>query len=157
LIQEKLEFGNSGKDQVEVTQLVYKYYEGMQWVLSYYYHGVQSWEWFFPYHYCPQITGLDIFKLDLSLIDDNAVFEFNLGEPFRAFDQLMAVLPPLSKSHVPPCFQDLMTDPLSPIIDFYPQKFDLDMNGKKNDWEAIVKIPFIDEKRLLATIKGIFN
>lgn len=42
-----------------------------------------------------------------------------------------------------------MTDPESPIIDFYPENFVEDMNGKKQEWEAVVKIPFIDETRLL--------
>ncbi|KAJ6155482.1 hypothetical protein N7470_006048 [Penicillium chermesinum] len=46
-----------------------------------------------------------------------------------------------------------MTSPESPIIDFYPRDFDLDMNGKKMEWEAVVKIPFIDEKRLLDALK----
>lgn len=48
-----------------------------------------------------------------------------------------------------------MTDPGSPIIDFYPTNYELDLNGKKNDWEAIVKIPFIDENRLLEALNGI--
>ena len=38
-----------------------------------------------------------------------------------------------------------MTDATSPIIDFYPENFETDLNGKKADWEAIVLIPFIDE------------
>jgi 5'-3' exoribonuclease 1 len=42
-----------------------------------------------------------------------------------------------------------MLDPNSPIIDFYPQEFEQDLNGKRQEWEAVVKIPFIDEKRLL--------
>lgn len=42
-----------------------------------------------------------------------------------------------------------MYDPNSPILDFYPLEFEQDLNGKKQEWEAIVKIPFIDEQRLL--------
>ena len=45
-----------------------------------------------------------------------------------------------------------MYDPNSPILDFYPTEFEQDLNGKKQDWEAIVKIPFIDEKRLVRSM-----
>lgn len=45
-----------------------------------------------------------------------------------------------------------MSDPNSPILDFYPTEFEADMNGKKQEWEAVVKIPFIDEQRLLRTM-----
>lgn len=46
-----------------------------------------------------------------------------------------------------------MTSTTSPILDFYPNDFDMDLNGKRQDWEAVVKIPFIDEKRLLDAMK----
>lgn len=49
-------------------------------------------------------------------------------------------------------FQELMRDPTSPIIDFYPEEFHTDLNGKKNDWEAVVLIPFIKEDRLLKAV-----
>lgn len=48
-----------------------------------------------------------------------------------------------------------MYEPNSPILDFYPLEFEQDLNGKKQDWEAIVKIPFIDEKRLLKAMSGV--
>ena len=77
---------------------------------------------------------------------------FKLGQPFHPYEQLMGVLPDRSKKIVPSVYHDLMTNPASPILDFYPRDFELDMNGKKMDWEAVVKIPFIDEKRLLAAM-----
>lgn len=83
-----------------------------------------------------------------------ADMNFRLGQPFRPYDQLMGVLPDRSKKIVPTAYWDLMTSPDSPIIDFYPRDFDLDMNGKKMEWEAVVKIPFIDETRLLNALKS---
>lgn len=64
----------------------------------------------------------------------------------------MGVLPDRSKKIVPSVYHGLMTDPNSPIIDFYPRDFELDMNGKKMEWEAVVKIPFIAEDRLLSAM-----
>lgn len=77
---------------------------------------------------------------------------FKLGQPFRPFQQLMGVLPDRSKKIVPTTYHELMTSSESPIIDFYPRDFELDMNGKKMEWEAVVKIPFIEEKRLLSAM-----
>ncbi|KAK1144379.1 exonuclease II Exo2 [Aspergillus melleus] len=78
---------------------------------------------------------------------------FKLGRPFKPYEQLMGVLPDRSKKTVPKAYWELMTSEESPIIDFYPRDFELDMNGKKMEWEAVVKIPFIDQDRLLDALK----
>lgn len=46
-----------------------------------------------------------------------------------------------------------MSDPKSPILDYYPVDFASDLNGKKAEWEAITLIPFIDEDRLVSAMK----
>lgn len=132
------------ENQQELTKLTQNYVQGLQWVLYYYYRGVASWPWYYQYHYSPMISDV---KHGLG-----ADMNFELGQPFRPFQQLMGVLPDRSKKIVPTVYHDLMTNPKSPIIDFYPRDFELDMNGKKQEWEAVVKIPFIDEKRLLAAM-----
>ena len=128
-------------DPTQLGQLVYRYVEGLQWILNYYYKGVPSWSWYYDYHYSPRIT-------DLTGLAE-LKFNFDKGKPFTPFQQLMGVLPEESKEHVPSAYRDLMYEETSPIIDFYPTDFELDMNGKKQDWEAVVKIPFIDQERLL--------
>uniref|UniRef100_A0A673GBD1 5'-3' exoribonuclease 1 n=1 Tax=Sinocyclocheilus rhinocerous TaxID=307959 RepID=A0A673GBD1_9TELE len=121
------------------------YVEGIQWILHYYYHGVQSWSWYYPYHYAPFLSDVrNISSLTLA---------FDLGKPFMPFQQLLGVLPSASKDLLPQCYQHLMTSPGSPIVEYYPQDFKTDLNGKQQEWEAVVLIPFIDEKCLLAAME----
>ena len=101
------------------------YIEGLMWCLAYYYRGCISWGWFYPYHYGPMLSDLT----DLPPVFD--AIEFQVGAPLKPFEQLMACLPPASSILVPLPYRKLMCSPDSPIIQFYPEKFDIDMNGKR--------------------------
>ena len=57
----------------------------------------------------------------------------------------MSVFPAASRSHVPRPWADLMIDPECTIIDFYPEDFKIDLNGKKYAWQGVALLPFVDE------------
>jgi 5'-3' exoribonuclease 1 len=95
-------------------KLAYRYVEGLQWVMHYYYSGVASWSWFYDYHYAPRVSGTpDFFSsnpqscnifLDLKGVGEMS-FSFELGKPFRPFEQLMGVMPEASKELLPQAYQ----------------------------------------------------
>jgi 5'-3' exonuclease len=58
------------------------------------------------------------------------ILHFHNEIPFLPFQQLLAVLPERSKQFLPSIFHSLMT-PDSPIADFYPSDFFVDLKGKK--------------------------
>ncbi|KAG2158950.1 exoribonuclease 2 [Suillus bovinus] len=134
-------FGISENDDDFRRKLTKHYVEGIAWVLHYYYQGTPSWQWYYPYHFAP-------FASDFEGLE-NMELEFTLGQPFKPYEQLMGVFPPASRKHIPEIFHDLMTNEESPIHDFYPSTFQIDMNGKKMLWQGVALLPFIDEKRLL--------
>lgn len=150
--QKKLKFSiHDEKKMIEFTQ---HYLEGLQWVLYYYYKGCPSWNWFFRYHYAPRVSDIAIGVKNLLETTDGEI-HFDLAKPFKPFEQLMAVLPARSRKLMPDVYRPLMTDEHSPINDFYPHEVEIDLNGKTASWEAVVLLSFVDEKRLLETLKPI--
>ncbi|KAH7916764.1 XRN 5'-3' exonuclease N-terminus-domain-containing protein [Hygrophoropsis aurantiaca] len=137
----KQKFGIDVTDKEFRKKLITHYVEGIAWVLHYYYQGTPSWQWYYPYHFAP-------FASDFEEMDAMDI-RFDLGQPFKPYEQLMGVFPAASRKHIPVVFQDLMTNEDSPIIDFYPPTFQIDMNGKKMAWQGVALLPFIDPKRLL--------
>ncbi|KAF7640190.1 5'-3' exoribonuclease [Meloidogyne graminicola] len=130
--------------------VVCAYMEGLSWVLLYYYQGCASWTWYFPYHYAP-------FASDFYLAGDYKPDFSKQTRPFKPLEQLMGVFPAASRAHIPESWHWLMTDEKSPIIDFYPNDFEIDLNGKKYAWQGVALLPFVDEKRLLDALDLVYD
>ncbi|KAL3911795.1 MAG: hypothetical protein SGILL_007142 [Bacillariaceae sp.] len=138
-------------DDVEASggreELFRSYIMGLCWVMKYYYEGCVSWKWYFPFHYAPfasDLRNIERFQKDVK--------SFEVSSPFNPVEQLMAVLPSDSAHAIPKASRWLMTDPESPIIDFYPSDVPVDPNGKAMPWLWVVLLPFIDEVRLLEAL-----
>jgi 5'-3' exoribonuclease 1 len=141
---EKFKFVAIGKEgESQLTDIMKHYLKGLQWCLAYYIKGCISWTWYYPFHYGPMLQDMK----NLSVLSSS--ISFDLGQPFTPFQQLLGCLPPASSILLPKCYAWLMTNSDSPIIDFYPLDFGIDQDGKKNPWEAVVLLSFIDEKKLL--------
>lgn len=127
-----------------------QYVRGLCWVLRYYYQGCASWKWYFPYHYAPFASDF------VNVAGLSTRFEKGT-QPFRPLEQLMGVFPAASSQHVPKPWATLMSDPFSPIIDFYPTDFKIDLNGKKFAWQGVALLPFVDETRLFKALEPYYK
>ncbi|PVH33636.1 hypothetical protein PAHAL_8G035400 [Panicum hallii] len=125
------------------------YLEGLCWVLQYYFADVPSWSWYYPFYDAPfasDLKGLSQFNIS-----------FTVHKPLRPFDQLMAVLPQESSFALPKCYRKLMENEESSVQKFYPSDLQIDTHGKRFLWQAIAKLPFIDEKLLISATKTVEN
>lgn len=153
--------GEAQRDRRAVTR---DYLEGLHWNLNYYHNGCCSWAWYYPHLYAPLSTDManlhEFYGDEVIDVKDNDGFrEFNFEqtEPFPPLAQLLSVLPSASASLLPPVLGELMIEPSSPLAPYYPKDFDSDPNGKRQPWEAVVKIPFIDGEQLFDVVNEILE
>ena len=123
--------------QTNIKKLCHQYLEGLQWVLSYYTRGVPDWKWCFNYHYAPFAHEIAEYLSDFKPVP------WKPSIPTTPFQQLLSVLPPKSAGLIPIPLSQLLIDSKSKIKKFCPVKFDVDVSGKRKDWEGVVLLPMV--------------
>jgi 5'-3' exoribonuclease 1 len=107
----------------------------IQWNLRYYFRGIPSWNWYYPYNYAPFASDL------LDLFDTTDLYQkFDLNEPVSSITHLLAILPSQSEQLLPTLLQGITRNELSK---FYPIDFPTDSKPTQRYWEAIVVLPYV--------------
>ena len=121
-----------------VEEVCHQYFEGMQWVLSYYTRGVPNWKWHYTHHYAPPASVL------AEHISSFKFSHYGRTIPSTPFQQLMSVLPPQSANLIPSPLCDYLTNKESPLKDHCPKELKIDLAGKRREWEGIVLLPMVE-------------
>ena len=124
---------------IPIETVCHKYLEGMQWVLTYYSQGVPNWQWLLPYQYSPFAYHL------AEHIQSYKQPSYGYSTPSIPFQQLLSVLPPKSAKLIPEPLNRLLTDEKSPLNEYCPTKIEVDLAGKRKEWEGLTILPFIDQ------------
>ena len=119
------------------------YLNGLHWVINYYKKGVPDWRWYYPYDYAP--TGSMLIKY----IPTFRFPRYQKTVPLLPFQQLLSVLPPKSAKLLPEPLHNLILNDDSPIKDYYPDDFEVDLSGKKNEWQGVVRLPISDPELII--------
>ena len=69
---------------------------------------------------------------------------FVLNKPLSSFEQLLSVLPPQYSYLLPKPLDSLMVLESSELKSYYPYKFNIDLSGKRKEWEGIAILPIFN-------------
>ena len=78
------------------------------------------------------------------------------GRPYKPFQQLLMVLPSESGHQLPRSYQKLMTDPESPLIEYFPIDYELDTLYKRYYWQCTPILPIINFTNIVEASKGAY-
>uniref|UniRef100_A0A6C0LYF6 Xrn1 N-terminal domain-containing protein n=1 Tax=viral metagenome TaxID=1070528 RepID=A0A6C0LYF6_9ZZZZ len=120
-----------------VKEMCHSYVRMMVWVFMYYTKGCPSFMDYYPYYYAPLMT--DLARTTFSHVN----ISFDHADPLTPFQQLLCVLPANDRSLLPSPYHKLMIRS-SPIFEFYPSTFDIDYEGKLQEYQGVALLPFID-------------
>lgn len=127
----------------EIDMICTEYIKGMVFVMRYYFTGIPSFSWFYPWHYAPLLSDLyhTASRLDFSTL----TFEPHL--PLSMCESLVGILPPSSWGLLPTGIREQLQPKIRMDPDFL-EDFEIDLDGKQQEYEGICLLPFVTYHKL---------
>lgn len=77
------------RTQDQLDTLLAAYCEGLEWVMRYYFEGVASWGWYFPFHYAPFMSDVISYLQSGKFRNDKCIVkEYSQNQNFLSFRKI---------------------------------------------------------------------
>lgn len=137
------------------NKMVYEYLKGLKWVTMYYFDSCPSWNYYYKYDHPPFMYDVYNYIKDKDDIFND--IKFKLGQPLAPYEQLLCVLPKESNFLLPKPLRKLMLNVNSSLIHLYPNRYKIDLIGKKKYWMGIPELPSLEIDLIKNTIKKYYK
>ena len=126
--------------------------ESLVFTMDYYITGIPAWQFGYKFRCAPFISDLLLY---VKSVPDALSITLDQGTPYTPLQQLFMVVPPQANNLVPKSYAKLMTDINSPLIQYFPIDFELDViMGEKNIYSEPI-IPHLNDKKIIAELANI--
>lgn len=126
-----------------VKSICDEYFRAILWNAYYYFLKCPNWTWQYPFTHSPFMTDLAI-----HINNNNIDYTFENDKNILPYSQLLSVLPSACSYLLPESYKNLMMDPESPIIDYYPEEIYQDVLHKDAHFKSIPMISSVDIDRI---------
>tara|TARA_B100000780_G_scaffold276552_1_gene245353 strand:+ start:9666 stop:11441 length:1776 start_codon:yes stop_codon:yes gene_type:complete len=141
-------------DKVEydlyLKKICKEHIKSLMFTMEYYLTSTPAWNFGYDFRCAPLISDL------LSYIKNtpNALnVSFDKGTPYKPLEQLYMVVPPQASKLLPKTYKDLITNIDSPLIQYSPCDFKLDVvMGQKFIYSEPI-LPGLDDKKIISELK----
>jgi 5'-3' exoribonuclease 1 len=134
-----------------INMVCQNYLEMLDWILSYYYTESHSWGHWYRYTGAPLFQDLAFYMAKLEAFPTEPLEQRKMTS-YSAYEQLLMVLPKSSYDLLPEPLGKYMIDPKSPIVQYYPEKFKVNLLFNMCFWETQPIVPPINDKEITTIV-----
>ncbi len=141
------------EEKYDIDRLCHNYLEGLYWTFHYYNFDCISRDWSYRYHNSPSFQ--DIYVYMSKFISDINLLDIKDKHKIKPFEQLLIVLPPDSRNLLPYEYSKLMVDLDLELLEYYPDKYQINTFNKRYFWECSPILPYVSVEKIKNIAKNI--